>query len=96
MRDKKHNEQRLEEFRRGLLDEMREQNKKDTEEIVKRVIGTAQVPTGYTKCAKCGRLIPLDCDTCPYCQVEPEVEPTPEPEEDASGGIISLLEGEDE
>lgn len=60
----------------------------------KKISGMVQVPDGYSKCPKCGRLFPDDVEKCPYC-IEPE-QPVVEKEKDGSGGIISMLEDDED
>lgn len=65
------------------------------EEKYKKIVGTKQVPDGYTKCAGCGMLIPLDKkDDCPYCE-KPEPEKKDD-DDDKPVGILGILADDDE
>jgi rubrerythrin len=57
------------------------------EERYKKIVGTKEVPDGYTKCAGCGMLIPLDKkDDCPYC-----TKPEPEKDDDDDGDVHPII-----
>lgn len=53
---------------------MKPEDRKAVTDIITSALAEAfskkAVPIGYTKCQKCGVLIPQDAKQCPYCIIE--------------------------